>query len=328
MLVLGIETSCDETGVGIVGDDFKVYANVRVTHLEHSDFGGVVPEIASRAHLRLIYPLTLKALEISKMDFNKDIDAVAVTYGPGLIGALLVGVSFAKALAQAGDKKIIAINHLEGHIFSLWLTYPDLKPPILILLVSGGHTQLIYMEDFFKYKLIGQTLDDAAGEAFDKGGRILGLPYPAGPLIDKYSKKGDRGKFHFPRAKVEDYDFSFSGLKTALLYFVKEKGQNFVKENLFDICASYQEAIIDMLFEKVKKAYEDLGVERIGVVGGVSLNSRLREVFLNHFKNVYFPDKQFCIDNGAMIAGAGLFRLKNGFQSDFSFGVEPYLSIF
>jgi len=327
MKIVAIETSCDETSVAVLESGFKVLSNVTQTHIEHAKFGGVVPELASRAHIRLIYPLTRLALERAGVDL-KELEGVAFTRGPGLIGSLLVGVVFGKTLAQALGIPFLGINHLEGHLFSIFLSYPDLKPPILYLLVSGGHTELIYMEDFFKYRYLGRTMDDAAGEAFDKGGKLLGLPYPSGPVIDRLSKEGDRNFHKFPRAKTPGYTFSFSGLKTSLLYYLRKQDEDFVKTHLADIAASYQEAIVDMLLDKARIAFEEFQPPVIAVVGGVSMNSRLREVFKEHFGDkLVFPEPRYCTDNAAMIGAVALKRFERGESSPLDVSASPNLPL-
>ncbi len=325
MKVLAFETSCDETSVAIV-DDFDVIINLTRQQLVHFEFGGVVPELAAREHIKYIYPLTKKALEKVKLD---EIEGIAFTYGPGLASSLLIGITFGKTIAQAIKKPFIGINHLEGHIFSIFINNRNLKPPFLCLIVSGGHTELILVEDFLKYKLIGQTLDDAVGEAFDKGAKMLNLGYPGGPIIDKLSKNGDKNfiKFTRPKIKYGKYNFSFSGIKTALKLYLRDKSENFIKLHLSDICASYQEALIDILFETTMKAMEDLKIEKLAVVAGVSLNSRLREKFKENIREVYFPLPEFCTDNAAMIGVAGAFRLKKGYKSLLNISAEPNLSL-
>ncbi len=329
MKVLAFETSCDETSVAVVEDGFRVLSNVTQTHVEHAKFGGVVPELASRAHVRLIYPLTQLAIEKAGVTLG-EIDRVAFTRGPGLIGSLLVGVVFGKTLAQALNVPFLGINHLEGHLFSVFLSYPDLEPPILYLLVSGGHTELIYAKDFLVYEYLGGTMDDAAGEAFDKGGKLLGLPYPSGPIIDKLAKKGDKDFHRFPRARTSGFDFSFSGLKTSLLYYLRKKDREFIQSHLEDIAASYQEAIVDMLLEKTMKAFKKLTPPSLAVVGGVSLNSRLREVFTENFgkmTQIFFPEPQYCTDNAAMIGAAALLRFKRGEKSELEISASPNLPL-
>jgi N6-L-threonylcarbamoyladenine synthase len=327
MRVLGIETSCDETGISLVESGLNVRSNVSKTHLEHVKFGGVVPEIASRAHMRLILPLTRQALEEANLKLE-DVEGIAATYAPGLIGALLVGLVYAKTLAQVQDVPFIGVHHLEGHIFSALLTHPELEPPFLTLLVSGGHTELVWVEDLFQYRLLGSTLDDAAGEAFDKVAKTLGLPYPGGPEIEGESKGGDPAFVGFPRARVKDLDFSFSGLKTAVYYYVRDHGTDYVQKNLPHLSASFQEAAVDMLLDKTKAALEETGSRTLAVVGGVSINTRLREKFraeLAERVKLYFPAREYCVDNGAMIAAAGLARLERGERSSMDLTARPYL---
>ncbi len=326
MIVLGIETSCDETAIGIVDNNYKVLANVFKTHLEHSEFGGVVPEIASRMHTKLILPLTEEALKRVNLKIE-DVGGIAVTHGPGLVGSLLVGLAFAKSLAYFFNKPFVGINHLEAHMFSIFLNRGLPEEPILYLIVSGGHTELVLMEGPGKYKFLGGTVDDAAGEAFDKFAKMVGLPYPGGPQIDRLASQGDPNFHRFPRAKLEGFNMSFSGLKTSALYYIREKGMDFVKENLSHLCASYQEAVVDMLLEKVKRALDEIPVKNLGVVGGVSMNSRLRKVFTEELKdiNVHFPEPQFTVDNGAMVAGVGVYYLDKGVKSDFDLPADPSL---
>jgi len=327
MKVLAFETSCDETSVAIVGDEFRVYSNVTRTHVEHSKYGGVVPELASRAHMRLLLPLTEIAMEEAGVTLE-EVELIAVTKGPGLLGALLVGLVFAKTLAQVTGKPFLGINHLEGHIFSIFLGERKPELPLLFLIVSGGHTELVWMPDFFVYKCLGGTLDDAAGEAFDKVAKILGLPYPGGPEIEREARKGDREFFRFPRAKVKGYDFSFSGIKTAVLYYCREKDKEFVQKNLPSIAASFQEAMVDMLLEKTLMAVDTMKAKRVAVVGGVSNNGRLRDRFREEFGDaVYFPPRRFTVDNAAMIGAAALMRYKRGERSNFLLKAEPSLPL-
>lgn len=328
MKILAIETSCDETAAACIGENFEVLSNVTKTHVEHSVFGGVVPEIASRVHTKLILPVVRKALEDASLSIQ-DIDGIAVTYGPGLIGSLLVGLVFGKTLAQVLQLPFIGVNHLEGHLFSIFLNRKNLAPPLLFLLVSGGHTELIYMEDYGRYKYLGGTLDDAAGEAFDKVAKMLGLPYPGGPHIDRLAREGRKDFVRFPRARTKGYDFSFSGLKTAVLYYLRKQSREFIEAHISDIAASFQEAVVDMLLEKTRIAMEELKCEKLAVVGGVSMNSRLREVFNKEFRSseVYFPEPQFTIDNAAMIGAVGMFKLKKGEKSPFTLGANPNLKL-
>jgi len=328
MKVLAFETSCDETSAAVVTSGFKVSGLSTRTQLEHSRFGGVVPEIASRAHTRYILPSALSVLEQAQIDIN-DIDGIAATYGPGLIGALLVGLTFAKTLSQVLDIPFIGINHLEGHLYSIFLEDPTIEPPVLYLLVSGGHTELIVMEEFFRYKVLGTTLDDACGEAFDKGAKLLGLPYPGGPEIDRLSQKGDPNFHRFPRAKVGGFDFSFSGIKTALLYYLRDHPSKFIKENISHIAASYQEALVDMLIEKLWYAIERTGLKKVAIVGGVTRNSRLRQRLVEEFQNVdlIMPQPLYCIDNAAMVGAAAIKHFEAGHKSELSLPAIPDLTL-
>ena len=319
MKILGIETSCDDTASAVVNDKGEVLSNVLSSQEQfHKDFGGIVPEIASRKHAELIGYVIKDALKLSHSEM-KDIDAVSVTYGPGLVGSLLVGVEAAKAISFSLDIPLIGINHLEGHIYALFLKgsplhYVKNPFPLLILIVSGGHTELILMKEHLTYKLLGKTRDDAAGEALDKFARALGYSYPGGPMIEELGRDGDPNFYHFPRANLlgTPYEFSFSGLKTAGVYYI-EKHRDELKSHLNDIAASFEEAVADMLVEKTIRAARDFSVKGIGIVGGVSANKRLRKKFLKKSKTeVYFPGNGFSTDNAAMVAMAGLMRYKKG----------------
>lgn len=320
MKVLAFETSCDETSCAILEDN-KVLANITNVHILHRDYGGVVPEIASRIHTALILPSLKTAIEISKINIE-EVDIISATQGPGLIVSLLVGFTFAKSLAYFYKKPFIGVDHLEAHLYSIFLDFPFLKPPILFLLASGGHTEFFLMEENEEIKYLGGTLDDAAGEAFDKGAKILGFPYPGGARIAEMAEKGNPEKFNFPRAKTPVFSFSFSGLKTSLLYFVKKRPKKFIRENLEDICASYQEAIVDSLLEKTIEAKEILGIEKIAVVGGVSANERLREKFKENFKEVYFPSKIYASDNACMVGIRAISLFKKGIKTNLD--ASPY----
>lgn len=326
MIILGIETSCDETAIGVVDDTFRVLANLSKTHLEHSAFGGVVPEIASRMHTKLIFPMTEQALKRAGITLN-EIDGIAVTYGPGLVGSLLIGLAYGKSLAYLFQKPFVGVNHLEAHMFSIFLNGGLPKEPYLFLIVSGGHTELVVMHKPGEYEFLGGTVDDAAGEALDKFAKMLGLPYPGGPVIDEMAKGGNPSFFHFPRARVQGLNFSFSGLKTAALYYIKEKGMEYVKQNIIDIAASYQEAVVDMLLMKVERALKQTGIRNLGVVGGVSMNSRIRKKFQEEMGSVrlLFPEPQYTVDNGAMIAAVGAFYLTQGIQHPFDLSAKPDL---
>tara|TARA_B110000483_G_scaffold123517_1_gene148652 strand:+ start:228 stop:1229 length:1002 start_codon:yes stop_codon:yes gene_type:complete len=318
MITLGIETSCDETAIGIVNEKREVLANVLYSQFdEHAHYGGVVPEIAARAHLEKIKPIYLQAIKEAGIT-PQDIDLIAYTRGPGLMGPLLVGASFARGLALDLDKPCVGISHLEGHIAAAEMSFPELKPTYVALTVSGGHTEISIVHPGFKYEMLGRTRDDAAGEAFDKCGKLLGLGYPAGPVIGKTAAGGNR-KFHrFPRSfKGEDHgEFSFSGLKSSVLRYVQEKGPEYLKENIRDICASLEAAIVDILVDKSIWALKKTGLQNVIVCGGVSANRYLREQLEKSCQKQglksYFPDFSLCTDNGAMIAGVAQARFNQG----------------
>jgi N6-L-threonylcarbamoyladenine synthase len=298
-------------------------SNVISSQKIHEKYGGVVPELASRAHLQAIVPVVEQALQIAGVEL-KDIDAFAFTQSPGLIGALLVGAEFTKSLSLAFNKPLIAVHHMQAHVLANLiqpLNSENKIPsfPFLCLTVSGGHTQIVLCESPLNQKVIGQTLDDAAGEAFDKSAKILGLPYPGGPLIDKYAKQGNPDKYKFPNPKIDDLNFSFSGLKTSFLYFIRDekiKNQNFVEENLADICASIQSRIVSILLDKLKKAAHETGIKELCIAGGVSANSGLRTAFEQMGKeegwNTYIPKFEYCTDNAAMIAVTAYYKYMNG----------------
>ncbi|WAM32343.1 tRNA (adenosine(37)-N6)-threonylcarbamoyltransferase complex transferase subunit TsaD [Caldicellulosiruptor naganoensis] len=331
MLVLGIETSCDETAAAIVKDGREVLSNIVYSQVEiHNQFGGVVPEIASRKHVEKISYVADMALKEANIEIDK-IDAIAATYGPGLVGSLLVGLSFAKALSYAKKIPFVAINHIEGHIYANFITYPDLKPPLIVLVVSGGHTNLIILEDFDRYEVVGKTRDDAAGEAFDKVARYLGLGYPGGPAIDKAAKRGDEQKYKYPSADVDEYNFSFSGLKSAVInhvHVLQQRGEEFRIE---DIAASFQKAVVDTLVEKTVKLSLETNIKKIAIAGGVAANSKLREELskkcMQHHIQLYVPDFKYCTDNAAMIASAGYFKLIKGHTSSYNTNAVPYISL-
>ncbi|MCS7245589.1 MAG: tRNA (adenosine(37)-N6)-threonylcarbamoyltransferase complex transferase subunit TsaD [candidate division WOR-3 bacterium] len=324
MKILAFETSCDETSVAIV-EDFNVIVNYTRQQLVHSEFGGVVPELAAREHIRYIYQLTKLALKEVSLS---EIEGIAFTYGPGLASSLLIGITFGKTISQLINKPFIGINHLEGHIFSIFINN-KVDFPFLCLIVSGGHTELVLVEDFLKYKVIGYTLDDAIGEAFDKGAKMLNLGYPGGPTIDKLSKSGNKDFIKFPKPKIKSgkFNFSFSGIKTSLRLYLKDKSEEFIKEHISDICASYQEALIDTVLDTTLKAIKEYNISRICVVAGVSLNSRLREKFKEQIDEVYFPLPEYCMDNAAMIGVAGAYRLKKGYRSNLDISAEPNLEL-
>ncbi|HBP87662.1 MAG TPA: tRNA (adenosine(37)-N6)-threonylcarbamoyltransferase complex transferase subunit TsaD [Nitrospiraceae bacterium] len=315
-VILGIETSCDETAVAVLDAEGHILSNVLDSQIEvHARYGGVVPELASRRHMECVEPLTREALNLAKVSLSQ-LTGIAVTNRPGLVGALLVGVSFAKALAYTLKIPFVTVNHLEGHLASAWLSNPNLPTPAMVLIASGGHTHLALVPHRGEYQFIGWTMDDAAGEAFDKGAKMLGLPYPGGPAIDRLAEHGNPQYVSFPRPTLhsQNFNFSFSGLKTALRYFVRdeeEKGNSPLP--VADIAASYQEAIVDVLVEKLCRAALQYGVKGVSVVGGVAANSRLRlrleERALTLGLNVTLPPRALCTDNGAMIAAAGLEKL-------------------
>jgi len=331
MLTLGIETSCDETAVAILNDN-EVLVNLVSSQLLHQQFGGVVPEFASREHMRLLDQMVKEAFVQTRLQ-PENLDSIAVTRGPGLMGALLVGLSFAKGLAYSLRKPLLGVNHIEGHIMANFLTCPDLKFPFLCLLVSGGHTQIIQVNDFGNYQILGRSVDDAAGEAFDKAARILELPYPGGPQIDQMARRGNPQFYQFPRAKVrsEQYDFSFSGLKTAMLYLVRQRGQDWAQENLADLCAAYQEAIVDVLKINTFTAVENLHANKLVLAGGVAANSRLRQVFqeqADYYQiELIIPSLKYCTDNAAMIARAGQEMMSRNQISPFSISAVPNLTL-
>ncbi len=316
-VILAIESSCDETSASVIRNG-KLLNNIIASQSDHQKYGGVVPELASRAHQRKIVAVVDEALQISSVK-KEDLDAVAFTRGPGLMGALLVGVSFAKGLAWSLDIPLIEVNHMQAHILAHFIDDPKPPFPFLCLTVSGGHTQLVIVRDYHDMEIIGQTRDDAAGEAFDKAAKILGLPYPGGPLIDRYAKEGDPGRFRFPDTDMPGLDFSFSGIKTAFLYFIRDnklKDQDFTVNNLNDICASIQSKIVGMLISRLKKATTQTGIKEIAIAGGVSANSGLRNALIRTGEQLgwrtYIPDFQYCTDNAGMIAMAAHFRYVRG----------------
>ena len=329
MLVLGIETSCDETSSALVTDGATIESSVIATQLDLlKKYGGVVPEVAARRHAELIGYVIKEALDKAGKTLD-DVDAVAVTAKQGLIGCLLVGVAAAKSISYARNLPLIGVHHIEGHIFANRLSNPDLPFPHVCLTVSGGHTLLLHVPDETTYEVMGTTLDDAAGEAFDKIAKFFNLDFPGGPVIDKLAKQGDRTAFTFPRPMLRsgNYDFSFSGLKTSVINKFKSKVARNAALPLADIAASFQEAIVDVLIKKTLKAAEERGVNAVSVTGGVSANSRLREAFTEVCREkrlaVYFPRLSLCTDNAAMIAAAGYAKLKRGEVSDLRLDVMP-----
>ena len=328
-IILGIESSCDDTAAAVISDG-KVLANIIANQEVHKKYGGVVPELASRAHQQNIVPVVDAALKKAGITKN-DITAVAYTNGPGLLGSLLVGSSFAKTLSIGLNIPAIAVNHMQGHILAHFIQEQNEEKkmpefPFLCLTVSGGHTQIVKVDDFFKLKVIGETIDDAAGEAFDKVAKMLQLPYPGGPLVDKYAKEGNPDRFSFPHPKVDELSFSFSGLKTSVLYFLQKElktNPNFITENLKDICAGVQKTIVDILISKLLKAVEKTNIKQVAIAGGVSANSGLRNA-LKTLKTkdikVFIPKFEYCTDNAAMIAITGYYHFleKNDFSKNYT----------
>ncbi len=305
--ILAIESSCDDTSAAVISNG-KILANEVAGQKVHELYGGVVPELASRAHQQNIVPVVAVAMKKAGLEFD-DLSAVAYTQGPGLMGSLLVGSGYAKGLAIGLDVPLIPINHMDAHVMAHFIDEPTPEFPFLCLVVSGGHTQLVRVEADFSMTIIGKTKDDAAGEAFDKTAKMLGLPYPGGPLVDAYAQKGNPLRFSFPKAKMPGYDFSFSGLKTAILYFLKEKTAqepDFISLQLADICASVQHTIVSYLLDNLAKAARDLNIKNLGIAGGVSANTQLRQDFLQLGKTIgakaFIPKFEYCTDNAAMIA--------------------------
>ena len=327
-LVLGIETSCDETAAALVMGGYDVVSSAVSTQVDlHAQFGGVVPEIAGRAHLDLLNPMVARAIVEAGVEPER-IDAVACTVGPGLIGALLVGVSAAKALALTWDVPFVGVNHMEAHLYAAFLEDPTLQFPLVVMLVSGGHTMLIEMQDHGRYRLLGQTIDDAAGEAFDKVARFLGLDYPGGPAIDREAVHGDPEAINFPRAMLHDgLDFSFSGLKTSVMNHVRKHPD----VSTADVAASFQAAVVDVLVQKAKRAAQQVGAKGLVLGGGVAANSLLRERFLSVCTESgirgFLPSREMCTDNAAMIAAAGWHRLRSDGPTSLAAGAYPNMRL-
>ncbi|MGZ8763416.1 MAG: tRNA (adenosine(37)-N6)-threonylcarbamoyltransferase complex transferase subunit TsaD [Acidimicrobiia bacterium] len=326
--ILGLETSCDETAAAVVDDGRFVRSSVVSSQIDlHARFGGVVPEIASRAHVQLITAVIAEALVEAGCEFS-DLDAVAACHGPGLAGALLIGVSAAKALALAGGIPYVGVNHLEAHLHAAWLEEPDLPPPLAVLLVSGGHTMVVAVEGHGEYRVLGQTLDDAAGEAFDKVARLLGLGYPGGPAIDRIARAGDARAVPFPRPMIDDgFDFSFAGLKTAVAYHLRGTPDPVVA----DVAASFQEAVVDTLVSKLLAAADEIDAPTLVIGGGVAANSRLRERVLQAAeatgRQAFLPPPELCTDNGAMIAATAWWRLHLDGPTPLDGGADPSLTL-
>jgi len=330
-VILAIESSCDETAASI-GIDGRIMSNIIATQNIHEKYGGVVPELASRQHLRTIVRVVDQAL--TDAGITKDqLTAIAFTQGPGLMGSLLVGATFAKGLTLALDIPLIGIHHMKAHILSHFIEDPTPEFPFLCLTVSGGHTQIVVVNDFLDMKIIGETLDDAVGETFDKAAKLLGLPYPGGPFIDKHSESGNPEAFKFPKPNVPGFDFSFSGIKTAFLYFLrdeKKKDPNFIDKNINNICASIQFNLVEILLDKLKLAVQKTGIRQIAIAGGVSANSELQKQLqaIATVENweIYIPRIEYCTDNAAMIAIAAHYKLSNGEITDLHSQVQPRMN--
>ena len=326
ILTLGIESSCDETSASIVKNGREVLSNVINSQIKiHEQFGGVVPEIASRNHIEAISRVTKLALEQANVKLE-DIDVIAPTYGPGLVGALLVGVSYGRGLAYALNKPLVGVNHLEGHISANYITHPDLEPPFLCMLTSGGNTQIVYVKDYCDMEVLGRTRDDAIGEAFDKVARVIGLTYPGGPKIDKLAEQG-KATINFPKTHFENLDFSFSGIKTAVINLHHKNPE----VNKADLCMSFEKAVTEVLTENIEKAIKQTGIKKVVLAGGVSANTHIREEFekLGQKLNIqiYKPDLKLCTDNAAMIGSAGYYRYLHGDISDNTLNAVPNLKI-
>ncbi len=329
--ILAIESSCDDTSAAIILDG-KIRSNITATQAIHQKYGGIVPEVASRKHQINIVPVVKAALDEASIE-KKQLDAIAVTRGPGLMGSLIVGVTFAKGLALSLGIPLIEVNHMQAHVLAHFAEPPYPEFPFLCLTVSGGHTQIVKVDGPLQMEVIGTTIDDAAGEAFDKSGKIMGLPYPAGPEIDKYAKKG-KPTFEFSEPKIPGYDYSFSGLKTSILYFLKKqlkKDPDFITKNLPDLCASIQDAIIKILMKKLIKAAKELKINQIAIAGGVSANSGLRDtltkVGLEYGWNTYIPPFEYCTDNAGMIAIAAHFKYENKQWADLDITPLPRMKM-
>ena len=331
--ILAIETSCDETAAAVVRDGHEVLSNIIYTQIQlHTVYGGVVPEIASRKHIEKINYVVQSALEEAGLTLG-EVDAIAVTYGPGLVGALLVGVAEAKAIAWAAGKPLIGVHHIEGHICANYIEHPELKPPYLGLVVSGGHTHLIVVKDYAEFEILGRTVDDAAGEAFDKVARAIGLGYPGGPKIDAAAKEGDPEAISFPKAKVSgsDYNFSFSGLKSAVLNYLNHARMMKEEVNTKDVAASFQKAVVDVLCEHTILAAKEQHLDRIALAGGVSANSALRKGMLAAALaagcELFVPSPVYCTDNAAMIGVAAFYEYQKGSRSGWDLNAVPGLKL-
>ncbi|WP_434295972.1 tRNA (adenosine(37)-N6)-threonylcarbamoyltransferase complex transferase subunit TsaD [Clostridium sporogenes] len=331
--ILAIESSCDETSAAVVVNGREVLSNIIASQIStHEKFGGVVPEVASRKHIEVISTVVQEALDEANFTLE-DIDAIGVTYGPGLVGALLVGLQYAKGLAFATGKPLIGVNHIEGHISANFIEYKDLKPPFMCLVVSGGHTFIVYMKDYGEFEVLGETRDDAAGEAFDKVARAIGLGYPGGPKIDKISKEGNEEAIKFPRANFHNdtLDFSFSGIKSAVLNYLNKKEMKGEKIDRADVAASFQKSVVDVLVDNTIKACRNKKVDKIAVAGGVASNSCLRETLVKECKKkgieVLIPPFILCTDNAAMIGSAAYFEYIKGRRTSLDINAVPNLKL-
>lgn len=332
-IILAIESSCDETSAAVVVNGRDVLSNIIASQIDtHKKFGGVVPEVASRMHIEVINSVVSEALKVANKTLD-DIDAIAVTYGPGLVGALLVGLQYAKGLAYSLKKPLIGVNHIEGHISANFIEHKDLKPPFVCLVVSGGHTFIVHVKDYGNYEIIGETRDDAAGEAYDKVARSLGLGYPGGPKIDKLSKEGNEDAIKFPRANFHDntLDFSFSGVKSAVLNYLNKMEMKNEKINKADVAASFQKAVVGVLTDNVIKTCKIKKIDKIAIAGGVASNSALRESLIKEGKkrniNVLFPSPILCTDNAAMIGSAAYFEFLMGNVASMDLNAKPNLRL-
>ena len=326
ILTLGIESSCDETSVAVVKNGREILSNIIDTQIPiHEKYGGVVPEIASRNHIEAISRVTKLALKEANVNFE-DIDAVTPTYGPGLVGALLVGLSYGKALSFATNKPLVGVNHIQGHIAANYITHKDLKPPFLCVMMSGGNTQLVYVKNYTEFEVLGKTRDDAIGEAFDKVARVVGLGYPGGPKVDKLAKEGNSEAITLPKTHFDNLDFSFSGIKTAVIN-LHHKTPDI---NKADLCASFEKTVTEILIENTKKALKQINVKTVVLAGGVSANSYIRNEFLKLKEKgieVYMPDLKLCTDNAAMIASAGYYNFIDGKRDELDLNAVPNLKL-
>ena len=326
ILTLGIESSCDETSVAVVKNGREILSNIIDTQIPiHEKYGGVVPEIASRNHIEAISRVTKLALKEANVTFE-DIDAVTPTYGPGLVGALLVGLSYGKALSFAINKPLVGVNHIQGHIAANYITHKELKPPFLCVMMSGGNTQLVHVKNYTEFEVLGKTRDDAIGEAFDKVARVVGLGYPGGPKVDKLAKEGNSEAITLPKTHFENLDFSFSGIKTAVINLHHKMPDI----NKADLCASFEKTVTEILMENTKKALKQINVKTIALAGGVSANSYIRNEFLKLEEKgieVYMPDLKLCTDNAAMIASAGYYNFIDGKRDELDLNAVPNLKL-